>query len=62
MSQLTRSIMSKLNRMYETLDEIQEIWIVQENKQLLDELGESMGHIDNALDIIKNRDKPKNGK
>lgn len=62
MSQLTRSIMSKLNRMYETLDEIQEIWIVQENKQLLDELGESMGHIDNALDIIKNRDKPKNDK
>lgn len=59
MSQLTRSIISKLNRMYETLDEIQEIWIVQENKKLLDELGESMGHIDNALDIIKNRDKPK---
>lgn len=62
MTQLTRSIMSKLNRMYETLDEIQEIWIVQENKQLLDELGESMGHIDNALDIIKNRDKPNNEK
>lgn len=62
MSQLTRSIMSKLNRMYETLDEIQEICIVQENKKLLDELGESMGHIDNALDIIKNRDKPKNDK
>lgn len=62
MSQLTRSIMTKLNRMYETLDEIQEIWIVQENKQLLDELGESMGHIDNALDIIKNRDRPKDDK
>lgn len=62
MSQLTRSIISKLNRMYETLDEIQEICIVQENKKLMDELGESMGHIDNALDIIKNRDKPKNKK
>lgn len=62
MSQLTRSIISKLNRMYETLDEIQEIRIVQENKQLMDELGETMGHIDNALDIIKNRDKLKNKK
>ena len=59
---LNRSIISKLNRIYETLDEIQEIWIVNENKKLMNELGEAMGHIDNALDIIKNRDKPKNGK
>ena len=28
----------------------------------MNELGEAMGHIDNALDIIKNRDKPKNEK
>lgn len=62
MSQLNRSIISKLNRIYETLDEIQEYYIVQENKKLLNELGETMGHIDNALDIIKNRDKPKNEK
>ena len=62
MSQLNRSIVSKLNQMYETLDEIQEISIVNENKKLMNELGEAMGHIDNALDIIKNRDKPKNEK
>ena len=59
MTQLNRSIISKLNQMYETLDEIQEIWIVNENK-IMYELGEAMGHIDNALDIIKNRDKLKN--
>ena len=59
---LNRSIISKLNRIYETLDEIREIWIVHENKKLLNELGESMDHIDNALDIIKNRDKSKNEK
>ena len=62
MSQLNRSIVSKLNQIYETLDEIQEIWIVHENKKLMNELGETMGHIDNALDIIKNRDKSKNEK
>ena len=62
MSQLNRSIVSKLNQIYETLDEIQEIWIVHENKKLMNELGETMGHIDNALDIIKNRDKVKNEK
>ena len=62
MTQLTRSIVTKLNQMYESLDEIQEIWIVQENKELLVELGETMGHIDNILDIIKNRDKLKNEK
>ncbi len=62
MTQLNRSIVSKLNQMYETLDEIQEISIVNENKKLMNELGETMGHIDNALDIIKNRDKVKNEK
>ena len=62
MTQLTRSIVSKLNKMYESLDEIQETWIAQENKKLLVELGEAMGHIDNILDIIKNRDKLKNEK
>ena len=62
MTQLTRSIVSKLNQMYESLDEIQETWIAQENKELLVELGETMGHIDNILDIIKNRDKLKNEK
>lgn len=62
MTQLTRSIVSKLNQMYESLDEIQETWIAQENKKLLVELGITMGHIDNILDIIKNRDKFKNEK
>ena len=59
MTKLTRPIVPKLNQIYETLDEIQEYWIVQNNQKLMDEIGEAMGHIDNAADIIKNIDKPK---
>lgn len=36
MTKFTRPIVSKLNQMYETLDEIQEYWIVQDNKKLMD--------------------------
>ena len=57
MSPLNRTILAKLNQMYETLDNIQDIWSVQGNQELMNELGETMGHIDNAIDIIKERDK-----
>ena len=57
MSPLNRTILAKLNQMYETLDNIQDIWSVQGNQELMNELGEAMGHIDNAIDIIKKKDK-----
>lgn len=57
MSPLNRTILAKLNQMYETLDNIQDIWSVQGNQELMDELGETMGHIDNAIDIIKGKNK-----
>lgn len=60
MSPLNRTIVAKLNQMYETLDNIQELWQVQGSQELMNELGEAMGHIDNAIDIIKERDKLEN--
>ena len=60
MSPLNRTILAKLSQMYETLDNIQDIWSVQGNQELMNELGETMGHIDNAIDIIKGKDKLEN--
>ena len=60
MSPLNKTIVAKLNQMYETLDNIQDIWSVQGNQELMNELGETMGHIDNAIDIIKDKDKLEN--
>lgn len=60
MSPLNRTILAKLSQMYETLDNIQDIWSVQGNPELMYELGETMGHIDNAIDIIKEKDKLEN--
>ena len=60
MSPLNRTILAKLNQMYETLDNIQDIWSVQGNQELMNEVGEAMWHIDNAIDIIKERDKLEN--
>lgn len=60
MSPLNRTILAKLNQMYETLDNIQDIWSVQGNQELMNELGETMGHIDNAIDIIKEKNKLEN--
>ena len=57
MSPLNRTILAKLNQMYETLDNIQDIWSVQGDQELMNELGETMGHIDNAIDIIKEKNK-----
>ena len=55
MLSLDKTILAKLNQMYETLDNIQELWQIQDNRELMNELGESMGHIDNAIDIIKEK-------
>ena len=55
MSSLNKTILAKLTQMYETLDNIQELWQIQDNQELMNELGESMGHIDNAIDIIKEK-------
>ena len=53
MSSLNKTILAKLTQMYETLDDIQELRQIQDNQELMNELGESMGHIDNAIDIIE---------
>lgn len=57
MSPLNKTILAKLSQMYETLDNIQDIWSVQGDQELMNELGETMGHIDNAIDIIKRKNK-----
>lgn len=59
MSPLNRTVTAKLKQMHETLDNIQEIWSVQSSQELMNELGEAMGHIDNAIDVIKKREKLK---
>ena len=55
MSSLNKTILAKLTQIYETLDNIQELRQIQDDQELMNELGESMGHIDNAIDIIKER-------
>lgn len=57
MSPLNRTIVAKLKQMHKTLDNIQEIWSVQSSQELMSELGEVMGHIDNAIDVIKKKEK-----
>ena len=57
MSPLNKTILAKLNQMYETLDNIQDIWSVQGNQELMNELGEAISHIDNAIDVIEKREK-----
>lgn len=55
MLSLDKTILAKLNQIYETLDNIQEFQQIQDSQELMNELGESMVHIDNAIDIIKKR-------
>lgn len=56
MLSLDKTILAKLNQMYEILDNIQELWQIQDNQELMNELGESMGHINNAIDIIEEKE------
>ena len=60
MSPLNRTILAKLNQMYETLDNIQDIWSVQGNQELMNGLGETMGHIDNGIAIIQEKNRLEN--
>ena len=53
MSPLNKTIVAKLNQMLETLDNIQDLWQVQGNQELMDELEEAMNHIDDAISIVK---------
>jgi hypothetical protein len=45
-------IVEELSQIYDILDLIQESSIAQTNPELMEELGESMGHVDNAIDIL----------
>lgn len=38
------------------VDDIQELRQIQDNQELMNELGESMGHINNAIDIIEEKE------
>lgn len=46
-----------LEEMWATLDELQETDFAQNSEELMWEIGEAMGAIDNALDIIEDIDK-----
>ena len=56
MSSLNKTILAKLTQMYETLDDIQELRQIQDNQELMNELGESMDHINNTIDIIEEKE------
>jgi len=45
-------IKKKLEELYDVLDELQETSTAQTNSTLMWEIGEAMGHIDNAIDSI----------
>ena len=46
-------VLKKLYEMIDELDEIQEMDFVQENEDLMWEIGEAFGSIQNAIDIIE---------
>ena len=48
-------ILKKLQNMWEELDNIQEQDIPQEDEELMWEIGEAMGSIDNAIDILNEK-------
>lgn len=47
-----KEIKQKLQSMWDELDKIQEEEISQNNSDFMWEIGEAMGSIDNALDIL----------
>lgn len=47
-----KEIKEKLQSIWNELDKIQEEEISQDNSDLMWEIGEAMGSIDNALDIL----------
>lgn len=51
-----KNISKKLQKVYEILDEIQEFEEVQKDADLMNEVGEAMGYIDNAIDTLELRE------
>ena len=47
-----KQIISKLEKIAEILDEIQETETLQDNEEAMDEIGEAIGSIENLLDIL----------
>ena len=45
-------IQKKLEKIYEELDELQETEVAQNDTELMWEIGEAMGSVDNAIDIL----------
>lgn len=49
------SLFYKIEQMLDDLDEIQELDQCQEDSELMWEIGEAIGSLNNALDIIENK-------
>lgn len=60
MSSIDRAIISELNKMCKDLNKLQKNRRVQKNQRLTNELGETMGTINNAIGTIKSRKRFKN--
>jgi len=52
MTDTETKIKKKLEELYDALDELQETSTAQANGSLMWEIGEAMGHIDNAIDSL----------
>ena len=48
-----KEILKKLKNMWEELDNIQETHTCQKDDELMWEIGEAMGSIDNAIDVLE---------
>ena len=49
------SLFHKIEQMLDDLDEIQELDQCQDDSELMWEIGEAIGSLNNALDIIENK-------
>ena len=52
MTKAETRIKKKLEELWDALDKLQETSTVQTNGDLMWEIGEAMGHIDNAIDSL----------
>ena len=60
MSSIDRAIMAELNKMCKDLNKLKKDQRVKKSQRLKDELGETMGSINNAISVIKSRKRFKN--
>lgn len=60
MSSIDRAIIAELNKMCKDLNKLQKDQRVQKNQRIKDELGKTMGNINNAIGAIKSRKRFKN--